>query len=60
MSVGPSPCEGEVSGMSNVRILIADDKRLVRNGLRLFLELQEGLEVCGEASDGLEAIRKAF
>jgi len=46
--------------MSNLRILIADDKKLVRNGLRLFLELHEGLEVCGEASDGVEAVRKAF
>lgn len=46
--------------MSNIRILIVDDKQLVRNGLRLFLELHEGMTVCGEASDGLEGIKKAF
>jgi DNA-binding NarL/FixJ family response regulator len=46
--------------MSDVRILIVDDKQLVRNGLRLFLELHDGMKVCGEASDGLEGIKKAF
>lgn len=42
--------------MTTVRILIADDQRLMRDGLRLLLELEEGLEVVGEAADGLEAI----
>ena len=46
--------------MSNVRILIVDDKPLVRKGIRMFLELEEGLTVCGEAADGLEGIKKAF
>lgn len=46
--------------MSNIRILIIDDKQLVRNGLRMFLELHDGMTVCGEASDGLEGIKKAF
>jgi DNA-binding NarL/FixJ family response regulator len=50
----------EVSAMSNVRILIVDDKPLVRKGIRMFLELEEGLTVCGEAADGLEGIKKAF
>src|ERR1700724_2744842 len=52
--------EKEDRFMFNVRILIVDDKQLVRNGLRLFLELHEGMTVCGEASDGLEGIKKAF
>lgn len=46
--------------MSNIRILIVDDKQLVRSGLKMFLELHEGMTVCGEASDGLEGIKKAF
>jgi len=50
----------EGGAMSNIRILIVDDKQLVRNGLRMFLELHDGMTVCGEASDGLEGIKKAF
>ena len=50
----------EGGATSNIRILIVDDKQLVRNGLRMFLELHDGMTVCGEASDGLEGIKKAF
>jgi DNA-binding NarL/FixJ family response regulator len=42
-----------------IRILIADDHGVVREGLRTYLELQEGLEVVGEAGDGEEAVREA-
>jgi DNA-binding NarL/FixJ family response regulator len=42
-----------------IRILIADDHGVVREGLRTYLELQDGLEVVGEAGDGEEAIREA-
>jgi DNA-binding NarL/FixJ family response regulator len=38
-----------------IRVLIADDHEVVRRGLRLFLDLQDGLEVVGEARDGAEA-----
>ena len=38
-----------------IRVLIADDHEVVRQGLRLFLDLQDGLTVVGEASDGAEA-----
>ena len=38
------------------RILIADDHILVRDGYRLMLEREEGLEVVGEASNGREAV----
>jgi DNA-binding NarL/FixJ family response regulator len=41
-----------------VRVLIADDHSVVRQGLRMFLGLDPELEVVGEASDGAEAIRK--
>jgi DNA-binding NarL/FixJ family response regulator len=37
--------------------LLADDHGIVRRGLRSLLETQPGLEVVGEASDGLEAVR---
>ena len=38
------------------RVLIADDHILVRDGYRLMLEREEGLEVVGEASNGREAV----
>jgi NarL family two-component system response regulator LiaR len=39
-----------------IGVLIADDHPVVRQGLRTFLETQDGLEVVGEASDGAEAL----
>jgi DNA-binding NarL/FixJ family response regulator len=42
-----------------IRVLIVDDHSVVREGLRAFLELQDGLEVVGEAADGEEAIEAA-
>src|SRR5215469_696531 len=42
-----------------VRILLADDHEIVRRGLRALLERHEGWEVCGEATDGREAVEKA-
>jgi DNA-binding NarL/FixJ family response regulator len=37
-------------------VLIADDHPVVRHGLRAFLQLQEDLDIVGEAGDGLEAV----
>src|SRR5215467_8327375 len=45
--------------MACVRILIADDHELVRQGLRALLAARPAWEVCGEAADGVEAIEKA-
>src|SRR5687767_6299175 len=42
-----------------IRILIADDHAVVRQGLRMFLGLDDELQVVGEASDGAEALRLA-
>jgi NarL family two-component system response regulator LiaR len=42
-----------------IRVLIVDDHAVVREGLRTFLELQDGIEVVGEAADGGEAIEHA-
>jgi DNA-binding NarL/FixJ family response regulator len=42
-----------------IRVLIVDDHSIVRQGLRTFLELQDGIEVVGEGSDGAEAAARA-
>src|ERR1700734_4440663 len=42
-----------------LRILLADDHEIVRRGLCSLLQKHEGWEVCGEASDGREAIAMA-
>jgi DNA-binding NarL/FixJ family response regulator len=42
-----------------IRIVIADDHSVVRQGLRMFLALDPELEVVGEASDGAEALKVA-
>src|SRR5690242_8438451 len=42
-----------------IHIVIADDHSVVRQGLRMFLGLDPELEVVGEASDGVEALRLA-
>jgi NarL family two-component system response regulator LiaR len=39
-----------------IRVLIADDHAVVRQGLRAFLEVQDDIDVVGEASDGGEAV----
>ncbi|GGN98628.1 response regulator [Microbispora bryophytorum] len=42
-----------------IRVLIADDHPVVRQGLRTFLEIQEDIDVVGEAADGAEAVELA-
>jgi NarL family two-component system response regulator LiaR len=42
-----------------IGVLVVDDHAVVREGLRTFLELQEGIAVVGEAGDGEEAVRQA-
>jgi CheY-like chemotaxis protein len=44
--------------MALVRILIADDHEVIRKGLRQLLETRPGWQVCGEATNGTEAIEK--
>src|SRR5919204_3198923 len=43
----------------SIRVLVADDHDVVRQGLRTFLSLDSELEVVGEAVDGAEAVRMA-
>lgn len=45
--------------MDKIKILIVDDHAIMREGIRALLDLQEDIEVVGEACDGNEAIDKA-
>jgi DNA-binding NarL/FixJ family response regulator len=45
--------------MSDVRVLLADDQRLVRESLATMLRLLPGIELVGTASDGEEAVALA-
>ena len=42
-----------------IRVLIADDHSVLREGLRMMLDVQAGIEVVGEAANGREAIEQA-
>ena len=42
-----------------IRVLLADDQTLVRDGFRMILEAQDDLEVTGAARDGAEAVEMA-
>ena len=53
MTAGAAPTPAPIS------VLLADDQQLVRVGLRMILETEEGVEVVGEARDGAEAIALA-
>jgi DNA-binding NarL/FixJ family response regulator len=54
----PAPF-GPTAHKKAIRLLIADDHDVVRQGLRAFLALDCALEIVGEASTGLEAVRLA-
>ncbi len=43
-----------------VRIILADDHEVVRQGVRRFLETQPSLEICAEAANGQEAVEKTL
>ena len=45
--------------MKPISVLIIDDHTLFRSGIKLLLERQMGFEVVGEASDGLEGVKRA-
>jgi DNA-binding NarL/FixJ family response regulator len=47
-------------GERQIRVLIADDHAVVRRGLRTFLELQDDIDVVGEAADGQECVAAAL
>lgn len=43
--------------MASIRVILADDHALFRNGLKLLLSGQSNVEVVGEASDGIELLK---
>ena len=45
--------------MKQIRILLADDHNVMRRGLRLLLESQDGFSVVAEAADGRQAVEQA-
>jgi DNA-binding NarL/FixJ family response regulator len=42
-----------------LRVLVVDDEAIVRDGLRAIIDLEDDLEVVGEAGDGVEALAAA-
>ncbi|MFB7219287.1 response regulator [Streptomyces sp. NPDC056227] len=42
-----------------IRVLLVDDHQVVRRGLRTFLEIQDDIEVVGEAADGAEGVARS-
>ena len=53
------PARRGMSAASRIRVVIVDDHAVVRQGLRAFLELQDDIEVSGEAGSGADAARVA-
>jgi DNA-binding NarL/FixJ family response regulator len=47
------------SGGTNIKVLLAEDHHIVRQGLAGLIQRQAGLEVVGQAADGREAVRLA-
>ena len=55
----PAPLGGTVADDPRIRVLIVDDHSVVRMGLRVFFDLQDDIEVVGEAADGSEGVAMA-
>jgi DNA-binding NarL/FixJ family response regulator len=55
----PQPAGGSVEDQAPIRVLIVDDHSVVRMGLRVFFDLQDDIEVVGEAADGSEGVAMA-
>ena len=54
--IAPHDADPAVTTSSAARVLLIDDHALVRDGMRMHLTLQPGLEVVGEADDGEAAL----
>ena len=52
------PRWARVIAMATLRVLVADDHEIVRKGVCALITSHPGWEVCGEACDGREAVRK--
>ena len=51
-----SEANGAARGTGPLRVVVADDQRVVREGLTLMLGLIDGIEPVGAAADGEEAL----
>src|SRR5512136_1446363 len=47
------------SPVRKIRVLLVDDHAVVRQGLRMFIEMQSDMEVVGEGGNGVEAVELA-
>jgi DNA-binding NarL/FixJ family response regulator len=45
-------------GETPIRVLLADDERLVRSGFKVLIDVEDDIEVVGEATDGAEAVER--
>ena len=60
MTVTPDPTSGSTNPTgAPIRVLIADDQKVVRDGLAMMLGLLDGIDVIGTAVDGADAVRQA-
>ncbi|WP_406385987.1 response regulator [Streptomyces sp. NBC_01618] len=46
-------------GDAPIKVLLADDERLVRSGFKVLIDVEDDIEVVGEATDGAEAVERA-
>lgn len=51
--------EGTMTDATKIRVLLVDDHAVVRMGLKVFFDLQDDIEVVGEAGDGSEGVALA-
>lgn len=58
-AAGAAQPEASCATTRRIKVLIADDHAVVRQGLRSFIDLQKDMEVVAEASNGLEAVELA-
>ena len=59
ISMPVSAVELKPAGPAKIRVLIVDDHAVVRQGLRMFIDLQDDMEVVGEGEKGSDAIALA-
>jgi DNA-binding NarL/FixJ family response regulator len=52
--------DGPAATESQVRVLVADDQQLIREGIASLLSIQPGIDVVGTARDGPEAVERAL
>ncbi|MFC5502755.1 response regulator [Lysinimonas soli] len=60
MTAADGAAAGAAGAAARIRVLVADDQAIVRDGLVTLLGLLDDLEIVGEASDGEQAVRLAL